>query len=687
MQKYIRYVFGIVSVFLLSISLTVKDAMAQEPIGGPYTADSATVLLLHFDGNTQNASDMTADPVEHGNLSYISDSRMPAGLGQQLHMDNSSPSDSSFMFIPDTTALDLTGSWTMEFWVNVFTYGDTSDDWRWQPRIMFKPGNEQFYYSNYFMTMWGGAQTFKTGYYTEAGDGWQEIESPPNTMKVTKWFHITFIRDTTKQVIVQMIHDVDGNLIHFDSQSYDPITGAPPLVNDSPLYIGTVPGQANFWLDGFLDEMRISNVVRNFAVPPVITKVSQLSNQLADQNYTINSDITTIGDASISKATLHYQVDDGQWASTSMMQTGDTGYEASIPGQSVGSQVRYYVSAETNTGLTAMNPANAVQDTTFYNFAVWKDSTEVLSLDFEGSQGALPTDHSIYNNTVEVFGNAKYSSGFNGNGSAFEFDGDSTYIESNSPYLTSSSFTVDMKFMAQDSLPTNGQRLIAKEGNPWYQVNYQLWFQGGGTVVPASFVPGQGFIGGPLTFQDTTIVPDKWYRVVYSLDQDSAFAHLYSSDGTIISSKGTVITGDAGANITNGPLHIGSADVPNSGLYFRGKVDDIHIYNYVPDSLRVPTAIQPDNPNQLPAKLTLKQNYPNPFNPTTNIKYGLSRAEKVTLKVYDVLGREVATLVNGRQQVGMHTVNFDASNLSSGMYIYRLSSGKTTRVRKMLLIK
>ena len=89
----------------------------------------------------------------------------------------------------------------------------------------------------------------------------------------------------------------------------------------------------------------------------------------------------------------------------------------------------------------------------------------------------------------------------------------------------------------------------------------------------------------------------------------------------------------------------------------------------------------------VPAKYELSQNYPNPFNPTTQIKYSVVEQGNVTLKVFNVLGQEVKTLVNEVKAPGVHQVNFDASDLSTGVYIYQIQAGSFTSSKKMILVK
>ena len=94
-----------------------------------------------------------------------------------------------------------------------------------------------------------------------------------------------------------------------------------------------------------------------------------------------------------------------------------------------------------------------------------------------------------------------------------------------------------------------------------------------------------------------------------------------------------------------------------------------------------------DEPEELPTDYSLSQNYPNPFNPTTKIEYSLIEDSKVRLTVYNSLGQEVLTLVNGNQVAGRYTVNVNVKNLPSGIYFYQLQSDNFNAVKKMMLIK
>ncbi|HOP51055.1 MAG TPA: T9SS type A sorting domain-containing protein, partial [Ignavibacteriales bacterium] len=91
--------------------------------------------------------------------------------------------------------------------------------------------------------------------------------------------------------------------------------------------------------------------------------------------------------------------------------------------------------------------------------------------------------------------------------------------------------------------------------------------------------------------------------------------------------------------------------------------------------------------NVKPASYVLEQNYPNPFNPSTMIKFAVANSGFTTLKVYNMLGQEVATLVNDNLQAGTYTVDFNASNLNSGIYVYELRSGAVKIAKKMMLVK
>ena len=141
--------------------------------------------------------------------------------------------------------------------------------------------------------------------------------------------------------------------------------------------------------------------------------------------------------------------------------------------------------------------------------------------------------------------------------------------------------------------------------------------------------------------------------------------------------------------IDRGESYFDGSERPSGNFNITGVMgqfrETTQLFPFFADELGIATSIE--EPSELPDAFELSQNYPNPFNPTTTIKYALPQASFVTLEVYNLLGQRVATLANTQMNAGYHTVSFDASNLSSGVYIYRISANEFVSVKRMMLIK
>lgn len=110
-------------------------------------------------------------------------------------------------------------------------------------------------------------------------------------------------------------------------------------------------------------------------------------------------------------------------------------------------------------------------------------------------------------------------------------------------------------------------------------------------------------------------------------------------------------------------------------------IDDIRIVGIPPDKIDYPEG------RSIPNEFTLNQNYPNPFNPSTTIEFSIPHSTHVSLKIYDVLGKEVSTLVDEELPMGQHKVNWNAQHLASGVYIYKIQAGEFVQTKKMILMR
>lgn len=669
------------------VLFVIGSTYAQPQIGGPYEPDSATVLLMHFDGNFVNESEFSADGIALGSLYFIPNN--VEGLGQCLRIDNDSEFDSSYVMVPDTAALDMTGDWTIEGWINVFTFGEGSSDWRWVPRLVIKTGDEVFWRPNYFVEMWGDNRMFSCGYHTADQSAWPQVNTPNNTMEPGIWFHLTFIRNTEKHILLQIVHNADRELIVFataDYNSFEAPPDTPPIVTDQPVHIGFAGGGNDSWLDGFVDEIRISNVVREFPIPPVITNVTRVENQLASiSSYEIGANITTLFENEITKAMLHYNIG-GNWTEVDLTEVATDSFAVAIPGQPIGTVIRYYVSAEADNGMRAVDPQTAESETPYYySFGIYEPNTQTIELTFEEGQGN-PTDASSYGNIVSMVGNPTYSTDAIEGNYCIYLEGDSSYLEVDSPFLHSKELTLDFWFSADTMIQYT--RLINRPIDPenWYQNNYEVRFQPANRITAGSYIEAdQRYLVNDLILGALELSLGKWYHVIYEVTDSTAIFEIRDENDEFLGQRAVMI--DNPPIQATAPMRIGYAA---GRPFYNGRLDNIKLYNYAAAGLV--SGVTPIKKSSLPQEIELSQNYPNPFNPATIIRFAIPEQERVTLSIYNLLGKKVITLVDKTMAAGKYDVTWDGTdeagaNIASGIYFYQLKYKDKIKIQKMLLVR
>ncbi|HEY3249713.1 MAG TPA: M14 family zinc carboxypeptidase [Ignavibacteria bacterium] len=180
----------------------------------------------------------------------------------------------------------------------------------------------------------------------------------------------------------------------------------------------------------------------------------------------------------------------------------------------------------------------------------------------------------------------------------------------------------------------------------------------------------------------TTEVGYDFCMVEVSSDNGTSWQTVTQYSGTL--STWTQQTFDI-SNYTNssGQVKVRFRLTSDASLVYDGwYVDDVVITTYC-----VGTPLGISGNNNIPDRFSLEQNYPNPFNPKTQIKYALANAVDVKITVFDILGKEVAVLVNGKQNAGRYEIEFDATNFASGLYIYKIEAGSFSDIKKMMLVK
>jgi hypothetical protein len=259
-----------------------------------------------------------------------------------------------------------------------------------------------------------------------------------------------------------------------------------------------------------------------------------------------------------------------------------------------------------------------------------------------------------------------------------------------------------------------------------------IWDYSGGTYAPNAMRINKGFIGWAVDGPESGPQVENFAQVVVSpktgfdfhVDSVAFWAaaygtHIYmhvatywdtdtssfSWDNEILYDSS--VTGDYSGlpdvrDEQNGPVHDTSFVIDTDIL--QGDYFALRFYPWFDDqnssqtkwlvlwNLRVygttsVTSVDVEDKSSSPKKFALNQNYPNPFNPSTKISFDLEKSGYTNLTIYNVLGEKVATLLSQEMSVGHHEVNFNASGLSSGVYLYRLESGNSTAMKKMMLMQ
>jgi hypothetical protein len=201
-----------------------------------------------------------------------------------------------------------------------------------------------------------------------------------------------------------------------------------------------------------------------------------------------------------------------------------------------------------------------------------------------------------------------------------------------------------------------------------------------------------------------------WQAIITLKDYQAFNSEDYSYSLSGYTKRLTILDTTMNVNII-GNFYVSQLNInpqfPNIGRwydYFTG--DSIYVTNtqteisLQPGEFHIYTTVKLPTPEEgilldvenselydVPSEYNLEQNYPNPFNPLTTINYSIINPGVVRIKIYDILGREVKTLVNEFKQTGNYKVQFDASGLSSGIYLYRIESGEFVQTKKMILLK
>lgn len=288
-------------------------------------------------------------------------------------------------------------------------------------------------------------------------------------------------------------------------------------------------------------------------------------------------------------------------------------------------------------------------------------------------------DESGYGNNGTVYQAVSISDRFDNPGSAYKFDGVNDYIQI--PNSTSLNFTnsITINFWIKVT------QFFDREAYPLSHGNWENRWKISITSKRFRWTLKSSSATKDLD-SETQIKLDSLYNVSALYNGSDFEIYINGRLDALTTFSGTILS-------TTIDFMVGQVLPGNNQYNFKGVLDDIRIYNYALslEEIRklydIVSSVDDRPDNQVPVQTKLNQNYPNPFNPTTHIGFQISDRGFVSLKVFDVLGEEITTILNEEKSVGSYEVEFDASNLPSGIYFYQLKTGNYIQTKKLLLLK
>lgn len=421
--------------------------------------------------------------------------------------------------------------------------------------------------------------------------------------------------------------------------------------------------------------------------PPVITNAARSSSApTASEGVIVSATITDNG--AVASATLHYSVDESAFQQATMTTSGGDSYNAIIPSQSDGAFVRYFISADDDLGGTGILPGDTSRAAgTIFWYDVRDNGLSIA--DVQNTHGYAIDASGYTNMVVTIRGNFTVMTDSN------HFVGDAYVQEAADKW--SGIWLNDLSDIGESA--TFGDEITRVTG----------------TVQEVRNTTRIDLITALEKSTNVTTPYDPILLTTGDLNNTGPDNEAY--EGVLIRVENAEVINpfaDAPSNFGEFTIDDGTGElrVDDQATAFRGNLDSMFVagdkYNFVAfgftsfgnykiiprDSI---TDVQKvvgieDDGTTIPEEFSLEQNYPNPFNPTTNIIYNLPQSGEYSLKIYNLLGQEVYTLVNGQLNAGRHQITWNGvdnfgTKVGSGIYFYRLSGENVALAKKMILMK